>query len=337
MADYYVTRKSNGDVYNVYPSALNSEELRIDFPEIKVTAPKKYQEYHSPYTPIKNLENLFDTLESQKSLENPFGSKSWRKLFYKSITPQDYNIPKVVKQLGKGFFGFYRPTDNNGNYTDVDNAADQQWAIYTRQPIKGDSLFESTNLRPTQGTATYRNVMKYKYPEKIFNEEDIQKLLDKEARGEKPSMVVTGDGKGMGSYTLSLGRDKDGRKYASYYDDWDLNIFKGVNGSNVFDRLFINGPQIIPWVYLKDKISKIGDMGKAIGLKPQLTTYYDRKYLDELKKGGEIHIKKKNRGKFTDYCGGKVTDDCIRRGKNSSNPITRKRATFADNARHFKH
>ena len=51
------------------------------------------------------------------------------------------------------------------------------------------------------------------------------------------------------------------------------------------------------------------------------------------KDGGGIHIKKKNRGKFTEYCGGKVTEACIRRGKNSSNPTTRKRATFAQDAR----
>ena len=50
------------------------------------------------------------------------------------------------------------------------------------------------------------------------------------------------------------------------------------------------------------------------------------------KKGG-IYIKKKNRGKFTDYCGGKVTEECIRKGKNSSDPKIRKRATFAANAR----
>lgn len=53
------------------------------------------------------------------------------------------------------------------------------------------------------------------------------------------------------------------------------------------------------------------------------------------KDGGGIHIKKKNRGKFTAYCGGKVTEACIRRGKNSSNPTTRKRATFAQNARNW--
>lgn len=53
--------------------------------------------------------------------------------------------------------------------------------------------------------------------------------------------------------------------------------------------------------------------------------------------GGKIHIKKKNRGKFTSYCGGKVTSECIARGKRSSNPTIRKRAVFAQNARKFKH
>ena len=59
--------------------------------------------------------------------------------------------------------------------------------------------------------------------------------------------------------------------------------------------------------------------------------------MEYFKKGGGIHIKEKNKGKFTSYCGGKVTDECIQKGKNSSNPAIRKRATFADNARHFKH
>ena len=55
------------------------------------------------------------------------------------------------------------------------------------------------------------------------------------------------------------------------------------------------------------------------------------------KKGYKIHIKKENKGKFTDYCNGKVTAECIQRGKNSPDPKIRKRAVFADNARHFKH
>lgn len=55
-----------------------------------------------------------------------------------------------------------------------------------------------------------------------------------------------------------------------------------------------------------------------------------------LKKGG-IHIKKKNRGKFTEYCGGKVTEECIAKGKKSKNPLTRKRANFASVVRKWKH
>ena len=59
--------------------------------------------------------------------------------------------------------------------------------------------------------------------------------------------------------------------------------------------------------------------------------------IKKFKKGSSIHIKKQNRGKFTEYCGGKVTEECIRKGKKSPNPLIRKRATFADNVRHFKH
>ena len=59
-------------------------------------------------------------------------------------------------------------------------------------------------------------------------------------------------------------------------------------------------------------------------------------YIDFMNDGG-IHIKKKNVGSFTRYCNGKVTEECIRKGKNSSNPTTKKRATFAANARKWKH
>lgn len=54
-----------------------------------------------------------------------------------------------------------------------------------------------------------------------------------------------------------------------------------------------------------------------------------------LKKGSGIYIKKKNRGKFTEYCGGEVTNECIQRAKNSKNPKLRKRATFAQNSRRW--
>ena len=66
------------------------------------------------------------------------------------------------------------------------------------------------------------------------------------------------------------------------------------------------------------------------------SNYLHPQLLPKLKKGNKIYIKKKNRGKFTEYCGGKVTDECIQRGKNSSNPAIRKRAIFAQNSRKWK-
>lgn len=56
-----------------------------------------------------------------------------------------------------------------------------------------------------------------------------------------------------------------------------------------------------------------------------------------LKKGKGIHIKKKNRGKFTEYCGGEVTNECIQKAKRSGNSKLVKRAIFAQNARKWKH
>lgn len=56
------------------------------------------------------------------------------------------------------------------------------------------------------------------------------------------------------------------------------------------------------------------------------------------KKGNKIHIKKSRVGSFTSYCGGKVTQECITKAKNSPNPAIRKKAVFADNSRkYFNH
>lgn len=59
-------------------------------------------------------------------------------------------------------------------------------------------------------------------------------------------------------------------------------------------------------------------------------------YVNKYKKGGQIKIKPENKGKFTEYCGGNVTQKCIAKGKNSPDPKIRKRATFAANVRRWK-
>lgn len=52
-----------------------------------------------------------------------------------------------------------------------------------------------------------------------------------------------------------------------------------------------------------------------------------------LEKGGGIHIKEKNKGTFTKYCKGKVTQACIDKAKKSGNKKLIKKAIFAENAR----
>ena len=76
-------------------------------------------------------------------------------------------------------------------------------------------------------------------------------------------------------------------------------------------------------------------LGKRVSPKKEEGGLLDSE--DYLKNGSKIHIKKKNRGKFTEYCNGKVTAECIARGKRSKNPLTRRRATFAANSRAWKH
>ena len=60
--------------------------------------------------------------------------------------------------------------------------------------------------------------------------------------------------------------------------------------------------------------------------------YIDTLNIPIFKQGG-IHIKKKNRGKFTEYCNGKVTQKCIDKAKRSGNKKLVKRAVFAENSR----
>lgn len=61
------------------------------------------------------------------------------------------------------------------------------------------------------------------------------------------------------------------------------------------------------------------------------------KNISKYSNGIKIHIKEKNKGKFTEYCDGEVTQDCIDKAKNSGNPTLKKRAIFAENARSWKH
>lgn len=92
---------------------------------------------------------------------------------------------------------------------------------------------------------------------------------------------------------------------------------------------------------INDNLTKFSNFIKAIRNEGNtFNLIKSKEWVDPIemfKKGHKIHIKKKNKGKFTEYCGGKVTSECIRRGKNSLNPVIRKRATFAQNVRSWNH
>ena len=94
-----------------------------------------------------------------------------------------------------------------------------------------------------------------------------------------------------------------------------------------------NGKKII-------KTTELAEFPKGI---INIATYGDRKfelggemnYFSFLKSGGSIHIKPENKGKFTETKKrtGKTTEELT----HSKNPITRKRAIFAQNAKKWNH
>ena len=90
------------------------------------------------------------------------------------------------------------------------------------------------------------------------------------------------------------------------------------------DNRYLNNQEMS--AIAKQRLASLPNSFQAL---PEMNTY------NAFAEGGGIHIKKKNRGKFTEYCGGKVTEACIGRGKDSSNPATGKRAAFAQNARNW--
>jgi len=74
--------------------------------------------------------------------------------------------------------------------------------------------------------------------------------------------------------------------------------------------------------------------GRGMGQKVAMKSAFN-----ENQEKPKIKIRPENRGKFTDTCKNwgynGVTNECIARGKRSKSPATKKRATFAGNARRW--
>ena len=174
-------------------------------------------------------------------------------------------------------------------------------------PLATDNLTKS-NLRTA---VIMRNKQFNKWP----NIKDLEiigidpGLIDKYTKGV--------NGGNIGVKNFKYNPDTGGATFTTY-DTWDLQPLQQ------FTRLpkFIRNLEFV----------------KLAGGKP--FTWVDNQIVTSglnYKSGGRIHIKPENRGKFTEYCGGKVTDECIQRAKRSGNKKLIKRAIFAQNSRKWKH
>ena len=118
-------------------------------------------------------------------------------------------------------------------------------------------------------------------------------------------------------------------------DVYPTTVKQGLQADRVMETNYSDVPKL-GW-HILEKANGGWHPGSPVAFIEGLKQGGKMNILEFLKKGSGIHIKEKNKGSFTRWCGGNVTSECIKRGKNSSNPKIRKKATFADNAGHFKH
>ena len=147
------------------------------------------------------------------------GYNKVKQRIYRTITPQDYDIPKAAKEFVSG---------NTRNMEAQPSANNEEWSRYLGLSYNEPSNFESAIYRPTKGKATYDTVLKFKDESKILSDAVLKQIIDNYNATGKNTVLIDGNGAGLGSYTVSMGQDENG-KYISYYDDWDINPFKGIN------------------------------------------------------------------------------------------------------------
>lgn len=117
--------------------------------------------------------------------------------------------------------------------------------------------------------------------------------------------------------------------YAKYGGSLKKHMkYGGLQHVNYFGPPFSNGAKMN--MGDNEKYDKVVVTRKIV---PEMFNLYRTGKKSLIYQKGGIHIKPENKGKFTDYCGGKVTDECIQKGKNSPSAVIRKRAVFAQNAR----
>lgn len=260
-----------------------------------------------------------------------------RQRLYDNIIPYGYHNP-----IGRAFSALVlnKPSDSeempgSGNV----DALDELWAEYLQIPQSRrhyDPALKKSKYKPTK--AINKDASYFALP---LDEEErqyiVNKALYKDNSGLNPE---------LGRYKIDLGEDENG-KYASYYDSWDINPFRGTTAVGGAVSRFLG-------------LDKIEDVSMGIG-KP--VEVYDRIYFNDFgqaepsiqvtlpeivvtgkkkAEGGPIHIKPSKKGTFTAAASKHGMGVQEFASKVLSHPedyslTMRKKANFARNASKWKH
>ena len=243
------------------------------------------------------------------------------------------NFKGLIKDTGKAFLNPFKqvkvvdPLKKRGNYFTSLLTDD---AILSRDAAFRKAL--NIELTPQQKGLYYDRPdgtvgINYKHPlaqdrskatEQTFEDitgkyDNLYRMMGMERKGYRDYYTKGTNGGNIGVKDFVYNPESNIATFTTF-DTWDLQPFQGVK-------------------WLPNKIRNI-EFVNLLGGKP--FTWVDKQVYYPIashKSGGGIHIKPENRGKFTEYCGGKVTDECIQRAKRSGNKKLIKRAVFAQNSR----
>ena len=186
-----------------------------------------------------------------------------------------------------------------------------------------DSSYENVNKLVDEVGDTQER-MNLSDPERAVNDYDSSYIHRKNNFSNYKQAVIDFSKK----YEQEYNRKPTEDELIQYMKKFDLSKYQ---------QEFPTLPQEISY---KSIMNRLNALKYGLGLLPVIGAIQNQKQGGKMKisfgKSG-IHIKKQNEGKFTSYCGGKVTQDCINRAKASGNSKLVKRAVFADNARRWKH
>lgn len=277
------------------------------------------------------------------------GDQIWEYLH--SFVTKHPQVLKSFPTIGKGFI--------KGNGMSVGQVVQPLEGLSVRQvkplnlsnPVNNaaekaaaEDFMKETGLVVNTKMPTGRPKGDYKYPQKIL--ERTPKVVRKDFQNAKVTQNERyHDNRDFSKRDRTL--DKNARAYeskkATPVNSGRSRVHENQN-SNDWETLSKYKEYAKRQYKIQERLNKYpkgsNEYKQAFKDRKALIEEYRNKYrflsggvLDFLKNGSSIYIKPSKRGSFTKYCNGKVTEECIARGKRSPSAAIRKKATFAANSR----